>query len=504
MNLIKFLPVLSLVTTQVVFCTYANGSPQDQVDSKSRFNLHLRQGMTLVREIDSNLLKWRDSATNQIEEISWDKIEELDLIIEPAGEQMDSINLFLAQLSDKQYSVREMAEQQLSDPRVSGAFRQAIENRLEVTDDVETTYRIRRILEILSENVTPSDSQFDKLVLKDGTDATGEAVDFEVKIDVFDKTRTLERKELRKIRRRKNETISGQANRFDTQVFNDHQNNFYKVGDTIVSFEPEDSTKFVSIGEKIDGNYSDAGVLMKTERSGYIRLFKYSFNRCPIDSGERCACPFDEMTGKPLRGNTVITFCEPGQPERPAGVKKFGVFLERIDHSRDFVVEAYNAVGQMIGMVEASDQLCIFAGFTSSDPITKIRIARNENLEILERDIDQNYAFDCLTFDRPQAMTVSQLNSSYPFAVQLRNGDYLGTRKMDFTKNRIEFQSLLDGEAVRTDWSEVQTVVRNGVYSSREAKDSLFGELTDGSIVRLESPQEAFDFIGKAIDANQI
>ncbi|MEM9411710.1 MAG: hypothetical protein AAGA30_11390 [Planctomycetota bacterium] len=28
--------------------------------------------------------------------------------------------------------------------------------------------------------------------------------------------------------------------------------------------------------------------------------------------------------------------------------------------------------------------------------------------------------------------------------------------------------------------------------------------MSDGSIVRLESPQEAFDFIGKAIDANQI
>ena len=69
-----------------------------------------------------------------------------------------------------------------------------------------------------------------------------------------------------------------------------------------------------------------------------------------------------------------LRFCLPNQQSVRAGVHELGLFIARVNHSRDFIMEAYNADGQILGSVEASDQQYVFMGIKSSEPIVFVRI----------------------------------------------------------------------------------------------------------------------------------
>ena len=156
----------------------------------------------------------------------------------------------------------------------------------------------------------------------------------------------------------------------------------------------------VPLGENANDMFVAEGLKFRTEDAGYVGTLWYPFKLCPLDPGKKCICPFDKTSrvARRLWGTTLVTFCPPDQPGVAAGVKKFGLFLEKIDHSRDIIVEAYNSIGQMVGMVEASDQKCVFAGFESNELITCVRISKNADLPKLTRRIDPSYAIDCVTF----------------------------------------------------------------------------------------------------------
>jgi hypothetical protein len=210
----------------------------------------------------------------------------------------------------------------------------------------------------------------------------------------------------------------------------------------------------------------------------------------------------------------VISFCVPGHPEIPAGVHEAGVFVERVSHSRDVVVEAYDAVGRMLGMVEATDRQCIFAGFKSNEPIGSLRILRNPDLPDVGRDVDELFAVDNLVYDRIEPIYSSAGKSSTrvdaPW-VHLKSGDILAARRMSLDMNQILFDNPVgnDPERIAFSTSDVHAIQFNLV--TRDVPPDTNGgrwmvALDDGSILKTKSGAEfaSEEFEGLSFSPDEI
>ena len=88
-----------------------------------------------------------------------------------------------------------------------------------------------------------------------------------------------------------------------------------------------------------------------------------------------------------------------------------GCTWRRIEHSRDFIMECYNADGQLLGAVESTSRPCVFCGMKSSEPICRIRVLSNPYLFRTSRAIDENYAIDELCFSPPVPTISNSLKS---------------------------------------------------------------------------------------------
>ena len=118
----------------------------------------------------------------------------------------------------------------------------------------------------------------------------------------------------------------------------------------------------------------------------------------------------------------------PNQGSVAAGVMEFGMQMARVNHSRDFIVEAYNADNQLLASVESSDEPCVFSGIKSTQPIAKIRILSNPYLFRIDRAIDEDYAVDSICFSPP--VPIDSLTPKDQPSVTLNNGDLLKTNKI--------------------------------------------------------------------------
>ena len=192
--------------------------------------------------------------------------------------------------------------------------------------------------------------------------------------------------------------------------------------------------------------------------------------------------------------------------------KKFGVFLEKVDHSRDIVVEAYNSVGQIIGMVEATDQKCVFAGFETNELITCIRILKNHNLPELKRRIDPSYAIDCVTFEGLQATQsmynpVAGLADAMHVKMGFRDGNHLNVSGLSIADQQISFDSGMLGSHLTGSLDAITSLnyFRSRRFAATE-NDYLMVQLENSSILKTESDnwQQPFDFLDTRLDKNEV
>ena len=378
-----------------------------------RLFLFLRDGSVVVVEVETKGFQWRNVTDDlEVETISWKDLRQLNLIQNSVGQQVAQIEEHLQNLKSESYQEREAAEKALRKANMSGPFKFVIRAHMKRSRDAETIHRLRRVMESLDDVRSGTRPEFDCLMLKQtGNDSEaeprmGDAFDFTIEGVSEGRTVKFERQQIASVvaSNRGLKPVEFQPGFNPVKTFNKIDKTIFDIESELINFETDGSGNPVPLGKTLNNHFSGLGLLMRTEYAGYIQAIKYAFKHCPIESGDRCACPYDANTDKRLRGATILSFCTPGQPNTVAGVTRFGIFLERIEHSRDFVVEAYNQRGQMIGMVESTDQVCVFAGFESAIPITKIRISQNDALPELDRDIDSTYAFDCVLFDSPRPL----------------------------------------------------------------------------------------------------
>ncbi len=461
--------------------------------AEQQLRIQVRDGSTLLLDVEQPQFPWVDieGATSTDRVIRWEDVQELKLVESPVSDQISRIEALLIQLTSADYQSREQAEMLLSDPNTFGPFESQIRDAL-AARDLESDYRTRRILTNLENYSSPQANQFDELRMKDGTVRTGDATNISIAGQLFEHRVQIDRKNILHVTTSTDSPARREPAPVDVRTFNQAIPEFYRNDqETVVSFEVD------RLGQPIPSDldagelFSWTGLLLRTPHDGRVITIRYPFKFCPIDAGQKCICPLNESLDKPgrLRGTTVISFCLPGQPRVSAGVHRVGLFLERIEHSRDVVIQAYNARGQMVGMVESTDQTCTFAGFESNELITRVVITKNPHLTELKRNVDETYAIDCVTFDQPMVVREPIQARSQLFApratIDFRSGVSLVAKDLKLDGSSVSFTSPFLGQTVQTPQADVHAIgFRTIEHAARDDAEFNMVQLDDSSIIK--------------------
>ena len=178
-------------------------------------------------------------------------------------------------------------------------------------------------------------------------------------------------------------------------------------------------------------------------------------------------------------------------------MNEFGIHIATVNRERDFIMEAFNSVGQIIASVEAGERDCPFLGVRSNEPIARLRIRSNPFLHKLNRKIDNDYAFDSICFSKPQKLSsVAVVNkwTDQKSIVRLKNKNTWAGDRMEIKRDGSI--DLFD-EDFETPLTLPADVIES--YSSPEAKTirrpnrrSWSMQLTDGSILHVDPQGSQF------------
>lgn len=357
--------------------------------------------------------------TTKPQQFKYDEMREILLTDNPiANIQADVITL-VEQLGDDDFTQRELAEAKLSQSQFAGRFEKLLRNYRD-HPNLEIRYRIRRVLASLVDSTTPVPAQ-DRLILKSGEHFSGDANELRIEGQFLGLPIQLERQQIRQISIANPRTPAPATSKsIKVEKLLSHVDQFYNNGDDFFfDFESDPYGNSISLSERLNDSFYPKGLRLSSNDTDYVRAVRFSFKFCPLDSGSKSACVQGERM---FRGVMHIRFCLPGQPDIAAAVTRFGLFIERVDHSRDFVVEAFDANGNIVSLIETTDEDCCFAGFQSNVPITEVRIQQNPYLKTLVgRQLDEMYAVDNLTFNRPVGVATPSDHS----ILKLKSGNYL-------------------------------------------------------------------------------
>jgi len=284
--------------------------------------------------------------------------------------------------------------------------------------------------------------------LMDGTRLEGDVGDFEISCQFRGQTMNLTRADIRLFAKpmKVTQPVENKAN-VQVQMFHQYSDQFYMPNQTTVDFDTSPNGSEIKRNSNVNEMFTNKGLKLGAEKKGFIGISGYGFTFEGTPTGGNSVCifePFGSYSRK-FKGVLEISFCMPNQASVPAGVNEFGLHMARVNHSRDFLVEAYNSDGQILASVEASDEPCVFSGIKSSEPIAKIRILSNPYLFRIDRGIDEDFAVDSICFSKPIPIGGTKESLSL---IRLRNGDLI---KGDSIKVR-------DSNSVSIDMSQGKTI----------------------------------------------
>jgi hypothetical protein len=327
-----------------------------------------------------------------------------------AGEkQLARVRQYLFDLKDENgsYDLREIAEKELSKPELGSRYRFIIETEKN-HPVLEVRHRIQRILTGLSKIETTLIGPLDQIELGDGKSLNGDIANPTFESYFRGAPLPLERNQIESI------TVSSQRDlnkakpkiyvnktevmqRFDQGWGANHQ---------FVDFEMSPLGEPLASRTDVSNLYVSLGLIMSSEKPGYIGISGYPFRAdCPPKDNSICVFESVGPAFQRFKGVMEFRFCEPYQRGVLAGVEEFGLFVSRVDRARDFILEAYNSEGQILGTVEASDANCVFMGIRSSEPIVRLRLLSNPYLFNLNRKVDEDFCVDNVYFSPPRPLS---------------------------------------------------------------------------------------------------
>ena len=487
-------------TTCVVFCLslVSANAKAEQV------TVNLTNGTVVVVETDfDQIVPWKTinaSGESKEQPCKLGDLKRINLTDKPASMQISQVRGLLNQLDSDDYAERNRATARLSEPDLGIPFRELIESESE-NESLEVRARVEKILMELKSTKETKQPEFDILHLNDGTVLKGDVGELVFKCTYRGQEIVLKRDSIRRLSAG---TVPAPAAKVDgtlaVESIHKHQAKFFQDPQRMIDFESA-LTSDDQTNKDLTTEYLDRGVIMTADGKGYVGLSGYPFKYPETPTGGQSACVVDAsgLYRKRFEGAMQFSFCMPGLPDIPAGVNEFGLFLSRVDHPRDFILEAYNAESQLLGTTEATDELCVFLGIRSNQPIAFVRILSNPYLFEVDRKIDSNYAIDNIWFGKPKALTHALVarNPGGVSTISLKSGEMIGADDIRFNGETTRaFDAILGKQfkipndeisSIRFPVGEAQTLFRRPIPTSNE----WLVMLKDHSILKV-TPGEAF------------
>lgn len=492
----------SIISLCALLCVLLTTTDVNAQQEGPKLQLLYRDGTILTSQLAGPTLMWTDvSEFGQMTKKPIDaaKIKSLTLTLEPASEQLAEILKYINQLDSDDFFERDTAEAKL---RKDGSrFRTLIERntRLKTPDG---TYRLNRILsDLRSSSKKSSEFALDILELEDGSQLNGDAgtegLEF---IFSNDKKVLIDRKAVERISRANTKlaTRSGERRTVEAKLFHDHTKFMELPGLRMVDFENRpDGRALKSSDKNISDAFVDYGLVLGTEfPMGCVGIAIYDIKAGDKPVGINSACVYKSKTRtvNRFRGVMEIKFCQPGKKNVPHGVMEVGMFLSRVNHSRDMLVEAYDSMDRLIGVCESNDEPCTFCGIRSTVPIAKLRVLSNPWLMELRRanvptkmralqKVDTDYAIDSIMFSKPVPIDSLRKESHYLG----KNGDMVVANWVRvFDKDRIELGSR-NVQLMSVSLDDANTIALKPipkVLPKRNANGAWMAMLRDNSVVR--------------------
>ncbi len=474
-------------------------------------DIQLRNGSSLTVEVESQIVSWtnvHDDGQMTTERIDLGNIERLWITNEPASQQVATVRKLLSQLNSPIYREREAAEQQLSDVDIGGPYRNLIE--LQQNHKVfEVRYRVTRILDALEQirSKAAKPTKFDRMLLKSGKVLDGDIGDFTLKFKYANRTAELGREHLQALGAVKRAILpKKEPEHVAVQLIHEYEGEFYLPQQTTINFEVDTDGEEMKKNFDVSDAFTKLGVRFATEAQGFVGISGYEFRFAPEKPAEgNSVCVFETSNSFPKRfkGVLELRFCVPGQPHVPAGVNECGLILARVNHNRDFLMEAYSADGHLLASVEAVDDQCVFLGVKSNELIAFIRVLSNPYLHRVSRKVDEDYAVDDVCFSTPQPLAIG--NSNDANQIRLRNGDRLVAANLKFTNNeRVQ----LEGASIDTPFEFALSDVKEIRLANdlTNTSNDWLAMLADRSVIRIETGKNnaSVSFSGEVVDQDQI
>lgn len=487
------LMLLGLVCLQVF--------PEQNTLNAEEFQISLQSGTVITVDVKTPTLKWTrvsDSGESSEETIEIARLNRMILSESPVGKKVETIRQLITNLAGDSYQKRELAEERLSEPETAGQFMEMLQSNLD-HPNFEVRYRIQRILKKLEDqDATEQDNQFDRLFFKDGQIAEGDLGNLSLELSYRGQPLNLKREQIAMISQPTNKPrFADSGKKIDVEIFHKPLNIFYRVDQTRIDFEKSPDGVELRRPADVSQTFVPVGLKLGTEQKGYIGISGYGFKFGPEKrAGGNSICVYETVGtySKRFKGIMEMRFCMPNQPSVAAGVMEFGMQMARVNHSRDFIVEAYNADNQLLASVESSDEPCVFSGIKSTQPIAKIRILSNPYLFRIDRAIDEDYAVDSICFSPP--VPIDSLAPKNQPSVTLNNGDLLKINKIKLSGPDAISISPVGEQNYKIGFDEIRSINFNHSFQKdpqsftrlrpKQVLDTWTAMISDGSILFIE------------------
>ncbi len=495
---------LFVATASICLLTLLSGNVVGQSDRNDVW-LKFRDGSILKATVADQIIPWltveKDGTiTNSEKKLS--EVSELYLTAKPASEQIANIRRLIDQLASDDFRQRNAAEKALLTQ--GGPFVKLIQIATN-SGEPEVRYRIDRILKELDSGKSKS-IELDALIIGSAK-IEGDVRDWQMVGKIGERDFALGRRQLSHIYF-KNPLVhslsyaDATAKTIDVQHIIKPDSDFFKADQTHVSFDENADGQKPPRNTQVHDLFVFKGAKLACENPGWeVVVSGFSF-MSSVSKGNSIGNHFqDPETGKHFRytGVMEITFCQPGRKEIPVAVSLAGCFLE-IVMPRHTIIEAYNAAGHRIGMVEASENRSSFVGFKSNEPIARLRVMPNEYLnydQIEEDDLNEDYAVDDLCFSDP--VLINDLNMSDKYKLLFASGESITCDGIKFDGENVNvIDKRFDGDGLVFHKSTIVSMLGpNRLAAAQRFNGQLKVMLADGSIVKATvAGPESFDLEG--------
>lgn len=459
--------------------------------------IEFRDGTLIEVEIKNQRVDWKTiTKSGEIKPVSYrvSELDRLDLVIKPITEEISHVRTLIAKLGSPNFSDRTNAHQTLIE--IGDEYREII-SAAEKTADAESQWRIRDILKYLTASNQALGNDFDRLVDSNSPDKTvdGDAGEMKLVARFRDTEFTIDRTTVLNIRVDELKLdFDGESTVAEVEQISAPGLANYPSNVRILDFDFGPSGGLLVAGQDVTNVYVPFGVQITTDVEGsYIAVQDY-----PVQQNTKLSAANFEPS---YQGTTTFRFCVPGNPNLPASVTHIGCWVSYISpHGTQ--LQAFDARGEMVGMVETTVSGAEYLSLRSSVPIAFCRL-------MPVKDVDPDYAFDEFIFDYPKALTEAgdpDFNS-----IVTTKGERVQASGMTINEDgSIKLSDLTFGIKELTIAKDNIAVVVPKLDTTKiqPADARPFIQFVDGSVMRAERRNDSLSIARtsgeKPIDLNQL